>query len=108
MLRSSTKLVSRILVRERFLAVTRPGFHPFARAPWNQYGVTIRAMSSEANKSNPEQPVDNNNTNEDATKEIVLTPGQKVVAGARLSLWAGMAGLAAICAYYIGKELIPT
>lgn len=40
--------------------------------------------------------------------EIVLTPGQKVVAGTRLTMWAGVAALAITCSYYIGKELLPT
>ena len=48
------------------------------------------------------------NEEEDMTKEIVLTPGQKVVAGTRLTMWAGIAVFASVCAYYIGKELIPT
>mmetsp|Transcript_22628 Transcript_22628/g.33925 ORF Transcript_22628/g.33925 Transcript_22628/m.33925 type:complete len:258 (+) Transcript_22628:53-826(+) len=40
--------------------------------------------------------------------EIVLTPGEKVVAGTRLGVWAGVAVFASFCAYYIGKELFPT
>lgn len=40
--------------------------------------------------------------------EIVLTPGQKVVAGTRLTMWAGIFCFASACAYYIGKELLPT
>ena len=45
---------------------------------------------------------------DDAKHEIVLTPGQKVVAGTRLTMWAGIFCFATACAYYIGKELIPT
>ena len=45
---------------------------------------------------------------DDMTSEIVLTPGQKVVAATRLSMWFGVALFAGVCAYYIGKELIPT
>lgn len=45
---------------------------------------------------------------EDMTKEIVLTPGEKVVAATRLTMWAGIAVFACACAYYIGAELIPT
>ena len=40
--------------------------------------------------------------------EIVLTPGEKVVAGTRLTMWAGIFCFATACAYYIGKELLPT
>jgi len=43
-----------------------------------------------------------------ATEDIVLTPGQKVVAGANLTLWTGAAILATASAYYIIKELFPT
>jgi len=42
------------------------------------------------------------------SQELVLTPGQKVVAGTRLIFWAGAFSFASICAYYIGKELLPT
>ena len=42
------------------------------------------------------------------TKEIVLTPGEKVVAASRLGMWAGIFAFASVCAYYIAKELIPT
>lgn len=45
---------------------------------------------------------------DDAKHEIVLTPGQKVVAGTRLTMWAGILCFATACAYYIGKELLPT
>lgn len=43
-----------------------------------------------------------------SANEIVLTPGQKVVATTRLTMWAGVAALALTCGYYIGKELLPT
>ena len=42
------------------------------------------------------------------SKEIVLTPGQKVVAASRLSMWAAIAAFAAVCGFYIVKELMPT
>lgn len=45
---------------------------------------------------------------EDETKEIVLTPGQQVAAISRLTMFAGIFGFACVCAYYIGKELLPT
>jgi hypothetical protein len=48
------------------------------------------------------------NDGEEDTKEIVLTPGETVVAVSRLSLWAGIAAFATVCAYYIGKELFPS
>jgi len=42
------------------------------------------------------------------SQEIVLTPGQKVVAGTRLTMWLGIFCFASACAYYIGKELLPS
>ena len=42
------------------------------------------------------------------SQELVLTPGEKVVAGTRLTVYAGLFALASVCAYYIGKELFPT
>jgi len=44
----------------------------------------------------------------ESANEIVLTPGQKVVATTRLTMWAGVAALALACSYYIGRELLPT
>lgn len=58
------------------------------------------SSSSEGKKQPPKE--------EEMTQEIVLTPGEKVVAGTRLTMWAAAAALASVCAYYIGKELIPT
>jgi import inner membrane translocase subunit TIM21 len=40
--------------------------------------------------------------------DIVLTPGEKVAAGTRLTMFAGAAVFACICGYYIVSELIPT
>jgi hypothetical protein len=42
------------------------------------------------------------------SNEIVLTPGETVVAVSRLTMWAGIAIFATACAYYIAMELIPT
>ena len=61
-----------------------------------------RALSSEGKKKATQDK------EEEMTQEIVLTPGEKVVAGTRLTMWAAAAALASVCAYYIGKELIPT
>jgi hypothetical protein len=65
----------------------------------------IRALSSD-----PSQGEGKKETGKDSsdTSEIVLTPGQKVVEASRLTLWTGIAVLAACCAYYIGRELFPT
>ena len=70
-----------------------------------------RAFSSEANdKKKQQQKETKADGAEDAddTKEIVLTPGEQVVAASRLTMWAGIFGFACVCAYYIGRELFPT
>jgi hypothetical protein len=77
-------------------------------------GGTLRFLSSNSGSNNnttekakAEQAKKPNDGEED-TKEIVLTPGETVVAVSRLGLWAGIAAFATVCAYYIGKELFPT
>ena len=64
----------------------------------------VRALSSEAKKEGKET----SDQQEGDSKEIVLTPGQKVVAASRLTMWAGIAAFAAVCGFYIVKELMPT
>jgi mitochondrial import inner membrane translocase subunit TIM21 len=84
---------------------------------WCSTAGRLRSMSSQANnkqddgnknnnKNDGGNSTDNDGTNSD--KEIVLTPGEQVVAVTRLSMWVGILGFACACAYYIGKELIPT
>jgi hypothetical protein len=63
-----------------------------------------RALSSEGKKQGPKKE----EADEEMTQEIVLTPGEKVVAGTRLTMWAAAAAFASVCAYYIARELIPT
>ena len=65
--------------------------------------VGLRSLSSQAKEEPPKQGDDDPDT-----KEIVLTPGQKVAAASRLTMWAGIFSFACACAYFIGKELIPT
>ena len=45
--------------------------------------------------------------NEERT-DLVLTPGQKVVAGTRLTMYLGMFGAAITCLYFTARELLPT
>jgi hypothetical protein len=61
-------------------------------------------LSSQAEK----EPKQGSEDADADTKEIVLTPGEKVAAASRLTLWAGVAVFATVCAYFIGKELLPT
>jgi import inner membrane translocase subunit TIM21 len=67
-----------------------------------------RALSSQAKEEPPKKDKEGGAAEGDDTKEIVLTPGEKVVAATRLSMWLGIFAFASVCAYYIGKELIPT
>lgn len=64
-------------------------------------------MSSQAKKEN-DAPKKDGTGDDETTSEIVLTPGEKVVAATRLSMWLGILAFASVCAYYIGKELLPT
>jgi import inner membrane translocase subunit TIM21 len=45
--------------------------------------------------------------NEERT-EIVLTPGQKVAAGTRLTMYLGIAAAGLTCLFFTARELIPT
>lgn len=80
------------------------------------YGLSslaVRTLSSNAGNGGgdkkSEGAASSGEGGDDATSnEIVLTPGQKVVAGTRLTMWAGIFCFATACAYYIGKELLPT
>jgi hypothetical protein len=66
--------------------------------------LTSRALSSEA-KDPKKEGADKDGSD---TKEIVMTPGEQVAAASRVTLWFGISIFASVCAYYIGKELIPT
>ena len=73
--------------------------------PRQQTVVGRRFLSSESPKGDAKQ---SNQNNPDDENSIMLTPGEKVVAASRLTMWAGAAVFAAVCAFYIGRELIPT
>jgi import inner membrane translocase subunit TIM21 len=66
--------------------------------------IIWRALSSDTKPEPSKYDADDDNDK----KEIVLTPGQQVVAASRLGLWVSIGVFACACAYYIGKELIPT
>lgn len=114
-LRQSSRLKESSALRRYLLAADRGntiiGLHGQRRdltrhilAPLSST-VGLRSLSSQAKDEPPNK--NSNNDNED-TKEIVLTPGQKVAAASRLTMWAGIFAFACSCAYFIGKELIPT
>jgi len=65
--------------------------------------LLVRALSSQ------KQENDNKKSSDDSeTKEIVMTPGETVVAASRLTMWAGIAVVCAGAFYFIAKELFPT
>lgn len=73
--------------------------------------AALRSLSSQKETGGRQQQQQQNAGGagaEGESAELVLTPGEKVVAGTRLFFWAGALSFAGVCAYYIGKELIPT
>lgn len=72
--------------------------------------VALRATSSSTSnkKESQSQSSSEGGEGEPTSQEIVLTPGEKVVAGTRLAFWAGALAFASVCGYYIVKELLPT
>lgn len=98
--------ISSLRQRGALVAAARSSSRPLKLIPGNSSPrVPVwRALSSEGKKQEPPKP----EGEEEMTQEIVLTPGEKVVAGTRLTMWAGATVFASFCAYYIGKELIPT
>jgi import inner membrane translocase subunit TIM21 len=69
--------------------------------------IFIRAFSSDTGEKKAKGETGDVDDDE-TSKEIVMTPGEKVVAASRLGMWLGIGAFAAVCAYYIGKELFPT
>jgi hypothetical protein len=67
--------------------------------------LTSRALSSDSDQKNKKKSADKDGSD---TKEIVLTPGEQVAAASRITMWVGVSIFAGFCAYFIGKELIPT
>jgi hypothetical protein len=67
--------------------------------------LASRALSSEADPKDKKAGADKDGSD---TKEIVMTPGEQVAAASRITMWFGISIFASVCAYYIGKELIPT
>jgi import inner membrane translocase subunit TIM21 len=76
------------------------------RQPMSPRPTHWRALSSDSSKGKEKQ--EESSGSEDDAKEIVLTPGQQVVAASRLGMWAGIFAFGCVCAFYIGRELIPT
>jgi len=72
--------------------------------------IGLRFLSSSDSNKGSKEAIEDSSTKEDGetSNEIVLTPGQQVVAATRLGMWAGILLFASACAYYIGKELFPS
>ena len=67
----------------------------------DQTGASSSSTNAAKDGDGKQQPTSDSN-------EIVLTPGETVVAVSRLTMWAGIAAFAVACGYYIAMELIPT
>eukprot|EP00970_Alexandrium_tamarense_P004322 scaffold721_cov202-Alexandrium_tamarense.AAC.29 len=110
--RLATPLKARSLATQLFIR----GGTSAMRSPINHAhrSNTLRATSSSTNSSGGQkdkassEKTTGTEGEEPMSQEIVLTPGEKVVVGTRLFFWAGAFAFASVCAYYIGKELIPT
>lgn len=111
---ASTKPRSKLTValgkhtqRTHILASMRTCYAPPAslRQPRNQ---VFRAFSSGDKKNGAEKEGGDGPKDGSEETQIVLTPGQKVVAYSRLSMWAVVFAFASVCAFYIGRELFPT
>ena len=126
MLRSATNLSvrqgSRVLLSTtsrsyalRPTAATTSWLHPSNNGRFLPNAQWSRVLSSQPNDNNNKAKDESSSskkggegTDEEEGKEIMLTPGQKVVAYSRLTMWMGAFGFALVCGYYIAKELIPT
>jgi hypothetical protein len=80
-----------------------------AASPDNGAASKKEPPSSGGDKTKAEETTaDNSKTAGEDSKEIVLTPGETVVAVTRLGMWGGIFAFACVCGYFIVKELLPT
>jgi len=121
---------SHFIQRSRYLVTFNQGFHSIRsnikyelklnshvvkscsiiafKPPLNRANIRIvRNLSSKPPKPSGGDKSSSTGNGENSS-EMILTPGQKVVAGTRLTLWGGAFCFAAACAFFIGKELMPT
>jgi len=99
--RSISKSTNRFLIRRDGKSWTALPFHSSRKIIGYRFLSSGNAKESANEKGKAEK-------NGEEETQIVLTPGQKVVAASRLTMWAGIFAFASVCAYYIGKELVPT
>jgi hypothetical protein len=108
---SSARLVLRTPRLQRGLLVTSSR-HVRLPTPASWPTGSLRALSSgqsgETKSSQKKSSSKNKEGGEDDANELVLTPGEQVVLASRLTMWAGIAAFASVCAYFIIRELMPT
>lgn len=104
LLRDVAPLETTTSSQSRYAAATIPtNCHPRS--------IVIRAASSssgEQKNATADAQSEQSQSPPPTSQEIVLTPGEKVVATTRLFFWTSALAFASVCAYYIGKELSPT
>ena len=109
MIRSSaTRIIS---LQRRKVLIPTSRCQILGSQPLPQVAATFRLQNTSYARAFSSKPGDEGKKkegDENTTDEIVLTPGEKVVAVTRLGWYIGLASFAAACAFYIGKELIPT
>ena len=107
-LKTATTMMRSSLHRQQVLA-SLPSSNIFWRTLSSNANANNDSSSKKENPSSDDKKKSGGDGDGDEeTKEIVLTPGEQVVAATRLTMWAGIFVFACACAYYIGKELIPT
>lgn len=106
---SSARLVLQTPRLQRGLLVTSSR-HVCLPTPASWSTGSLRALSSggETKSSQKQSSSKNKEGGEDDANELVLTPGEQVVLASRLTMWAGIAAFASVCAYFIIRELMPT
>jgi hypothetical protein len=101
---ASSSFSRRVLSTTRTPLFSSSSLSKRAAAPISQ-NLTARSLS---NKTDQQAKKEGASEDGSDTKEIVMTPGEQVAAVSRLSLWAGISVFAGFCAFFIGKELLPT
>lgn len=102
-----TMLRSGILLRSPLL--WKPSNAIFVTAVGKRLQRQPKLVSSQWRCLSEESKTKQKKENETSdSKEIVLTPGEQVVAATRLGMWGGIFAFACVCGYYIVKELMPT
>ncbi len=70
--------------------------------------VALSTQSNDNNQKEKTEVKDSSSQDGETTSELVLTPGEKVVAASRLLTWSAVLAFAGVCGYYIVRELFPS